>query len=467
MTQPSPHTSPSIFILGIDLGTSGIRGVIVEKNSHTLNDKIWHSESIPLKASHSDSTIQTPNHWIIILNKLLTKLSQTFDLSKLSHLITDATSSSVLLCSSKGSALTHALMYNNQQAVQEARQIQQAKGFDPETPAQGASSTLAKALFLLNKYPQQKKISPPIICHQIDFLNHYLCGSLNITDENNALKLGYNAQSQQWPNWIKQLLTPITLPKVVAPGTPLGKITTQLVTQYNFSPSLKIHAGTTDSIAGFLASGASKIGDTVTSLGSTLAIKMITSKPIFNKKYGIYSHKLKNNWLVGGASNAGGAILLKTYNLSEIEYLIKTLSSLSISDLHITDQYYPLNSKGERFPISDIHFKPKMPTKPKLPLVLNASSPSELIALKTHQTYFLNIIKGLVYIEALAYNKLFQETQHPINHLYSVGGGEKNQLWQQCRQVHFTNQSAPYLTPQTTLKKAHSLKAAYGVTKLI
>lgn len=467
MPQHSPQTSPSIFILGIDMGTSGIRGVIVEKNPHTLNDKIWHSESVLLSTQHIEPTIQQPSHWITLLNTLLTKLSQAIDLTKISNLIIDATSSSVLLCSTQGNALTNALMYNNQQAVQEALQIQQSEGFDPETPAQGASSTLAKAIFLLNQHQQKNIPPPPIICHQIDFLNHYLCGSLNITDENNALKLGYNAQSQQWPNWIKQLLAPIPLPKVVAPGTHLGNITTQLATQHGFSPSLKIHAGTTDSIAGFLASGASQTGDTVISLGSTLAIKMITSKPIFNKKYGIYSHKLKNNWLVGGASNSGGAVLLNAYSLLEIKYLIKSLDPLSASDLNITDRYYPLNSIGERFPISDIHFKPKMPIKPKQPLVFHASSPTELTALKTHQDYFLNLIKGLVHIESLAYNKLFQETQQPINHLYSVGGGEKNKLWQQCRKAHFTNQTTPYLTPQTTLKKAHSLEAAYGVTKLI
>lgn len=466
----SPQASSSVFILGIDMGTSGIRGVIVERSPCALKDKIWHSESVPLNTQPIEDTIQQPKCWITSLNTLLNKISQAFDLKKISHIIIDATSSSVLLSTSQGRALTHALMYNNQQADQEALKIQTSEGFDPESPAQGASSTLAKALYLINQINllQQRKISsPPIICHQIDFLNHYLCGSLNITDENSALKLGYNAQTQQWPNWIKQLLAPVVLPKVVAPGTPLGNITTQLATQYGFSPSLTVHAGTTDSIAGFLASGASQMGDTVISLGSTLAIKIITSKPLFNQKYGIYSHKLKNNWLVGGASNAGGAVLLNAYSLPEIKYLIKSLDPLSTHDLNITDRYYPLNSTGERFPISDIHFRPTMPIKPKQPLVLNASLPEELAILKAHQTYFLNLIKGLVHIEELAYKKLFQETQHPINHLYSVGGGVKNRLWQQCRKAHFTNQTAPYLTPQTTLKKAYSLDAAYGVTKLI
>ncbi|MCF6345378.1 MAG: HopJ type III effector protein [Thiomicrorhabdus sp.] len=466
--------TPSNFILGIDMGTSGIRGVIVEKNSHSLNDNIRHTESISLSSlAHSNPTSnalntasQTPETWITLLNTLFKKLSHQFDLTKINHLIMDATSSTVLLCSPQGNALTDALMYNHQQATQEAKQIQKATGFDSETAAQGASSTLAKVLFLLKNHVKNTISPPPIICHQIDFLNHYLCDCLNITDENNALKLGYNSKTQQWPNWIKQLLAPLTLPKVVAPGTVLGNITAQRASQYGFSPSLKIHAGTTDSIAGFLASGASQMGDAVISLGSTLAIKIISPSPIFNKQYGIYSHKLKENWLVGGASNAGGAVLLNAYTLPEIEFLIKSLTPLNQNNLKVTNQYYPLNATGERFPISDAQFTPKMPPKPKQALILNPTSTSDLDTLNVHQTYFLNLIKGLVYIESLAYKKLFQETKQPINNLYCVGGGEKNSLWQQCRTAHFTN-AKTFDFPLPTLKQAHSLDAAYGVTKLI
>ena len=457
----------SNFILGIDLGTSGIRGVIVKKSAYLPTGIIRASESIALDdiqqtvpcSPHFDrNTTQSPEMWTALLDMLLHKLAQSFDLNLLTQIIVDATSSTVLLCSPNGQPLTPALMYNNQQASQEATQIQQAIGFNPATAAQGASSTLAKALFLL-----KNKNFPPlsIICHQVDFINHYLCGCLNITDENNALKLGYDAITSTWPNWVSQLLAPVTLPTVVAPGTPLGLITKQNVKRYDFSPSLTVHAGTTDSIAGFLASGASQLGDAVISLGSTLAVKMISPTPVFDPKYGIYSHKLKENWLVGGASNAGGATLLNEYSLAEITYLVDSINPKKRTgeELNISDDYYPLSAVGERFPISDATLKPKMPEKPKSPLVIHANSPNDRANLKAHQNYFLNLIKGLVYIEDLAYKRLTQVSGQTVKRLYSVGGGEKNRLWQQCRTVQFTR--------QFNLKTAHSLDAAYGVTKLI
>jgi len=458
----------SNFILGIDLGTSGIRGVIVEKHPFSTAETIHASESIPLHSIQpttppfdprfDHNTCQSPSTWILLLDTLLRAFAQSFPLTQLTQIIVDATSSTVLLCSAEGSPLTPALMYNNQQAYQEACQIEQATAFDANTAAQGASSTLAKALFLLKK---QSLASPPFICHQVDFINQYLSGCFNITDENNALKLGYDAITNTWPNWVTQLLNPITLPTVVAPGTPIGLITKQNVRRYGFSPLLTVHAGTTDSIAGFLASGASQQGDTVVSLGSTLAVKMIVPTPVFNQKYGIYSHKLKGNWLIGGASNSGGAVLLKEYSLAEIEYLIDSIepSHLTVEALNPTNRYYPLNTIGERFPIFDAQLKPKMPQKPKEPLTIHTTLPKNSALLKAHQRYFLNLIKGLVYIEDLAYKRLTQVSEQPVKRLYSVGGGEKNSVWQQCRRAQFAT--------QFELKTAHSLDAAYGVTKLI
>ena len=47
----------------------------------------------------------------------------------------------------------------------------------------------------------------------------------------------------------------------------------------------------------------------MTSLGSTLAIKLLSETPVEDSNRGIYSHRLGDRWLVGGASNVGCAVL--------------------------------------------------------------------------------------------------------------------------------------------------------------
>ena len=79
------------------------------------------------------------------------------------------------------------------------------------------------------------------------------------------------------------------------------------------SSDCKVVAGVTDSNAAFLASGASKVGEGMTSLGTTLAIKLLSDQPVFDPGRGVYSHRIKDMWLPGGASNSGGGVLLKYF----------------------------------------------------------------------------------------------------------------------------------------------------------
>ena len=54
-----------------------------------------------------------------------------------------------------------------------------------------------------------------------------------------------------------------------------------------------------DSIAAFLAAGVGEAGHAVTSLGSTLAVKLLSTRRVDDAAYGIYSHRLGDKWLVG------------------------------------------------------------------------------------------------------------------------------------------------------------------------
>lgn len=54
-----------------------------------------------------------------------------------------------------------------------------------------------------------------------------------------------------------------------------------------------------DSIAAFLAAGVSAPGEAVSSLGSTLAIKLVSETRQDDAAFGIYSHRLGDAWLVG------------------------------------------------------------------------------------------------------------------------------------------------------------------------
>lgn len=427
----------SEFILGIDVGTSGMRAVVVESKGFS-NEIIEFSTTVtmPFPDRTDSQSEQNPTVWLMTLEKLFSQLQAYRNLSKITKLVLDATSSTVLLCDRNGTSKTPALMYDDKRAQAQATLIKKV-GPD-ESGAHGASSTLAKVLWLENHLQTtQDRFDPNayFICHQIDFVNHFLTGKTNITDENNALKLGYDSVHQCWPEWVKELVS-TPLPDVVAPGTELAKIQPGLAQQYGFNSNLMVYTGTTDSIAAFLASGAHQVGDAVTSLGSTLAIKLLSDRPVFAPQFGIYSHHLKGQWLIGGASNAGGAVLLKYFSLDTLIELLPQIDIDNPTHLH----YYPLLTSGERFPIADAELSPKL-----------APRPSSDVA------FLQAMIEGLVEIEVLAYQRLTELGAPKVERIFTAGGGLKNAVWMTLRAQQLTAKIEP----------ANNSDAAFGVTRLL
>ena len=399
--------------LGIDIGTSGIRGCCINDRSEKLISHQIAFDNQPV-ISHGCNE-QDPNIWLLQLDELITEISHS--LLKLDNdyqikaIAIDGTSSTLIACKNNGTALSPAMMYNDQQSLQQAETISR---FAPSQSAvHGASSSLAKALFLLNKYPDTE-----IFCHQADWLAAALTGQYGISDENNCLKLGYDSVTQSWPTWLQNnnenaVIPTELLPKVIAPGSTQGQIKPELIKKYQLNKHCIMTAGTTDSNAAVLATGAGKLGDAVTSLGSTLVIKLFTDKPIFNPEYGIYSHRLNGHWLVGGASNSGGSVLLQHFTQQQLDEMTPQIKPEQSTGLN----YYPLPATGERFPINDHNKQSNISPRPESDL-----------------TFFQGLLEGIANIEAEAYKKLQSLGATKPQQIYTTGGGNKNPAWHQIRE---------------------------------
>ena len=153
---------------------------------------------------------------------------------------------------------------------------------------------------------------------------------------------------------------PANFPRVVPAGTRVATITPAHGAGLRPSADTAIVAGTTDGCAAFLASGASEPGDGVTSLGTTLTLKLLSAKPVFAPDFGIYSHRIGDQWLAGGASNTGGAAIGKFFTTEDIARLTPLLDPDHPTGL----DYYPLPRPGERFPVNDPNFQPRLEPRP-------------------------------------------------------------------------------------------------------
>jgi sugar (pentulose or hexulose) kinase len=222
---------------------------------------------------------------------------------------------------------------------------------------------------------------------------------------------------------------------VVPAGTALGRISRTVAARLGLPADLQIVAGTTDSVAAALAASKGDTGEAVTSLGSTLALKVWCDTPVNAARYGIYSHRIGDRWLAGGASNSGGAVLRQHFNETELEQLSLGIDPEKPSGL----DYYPLPTTGERFPIADPGLRPRLE-----PLV------------EDRRQFLHGLLEGIANIERQGYRRLAELGAPYPSCVYTAGGGAINETWSAMR--------ARLLG--VPVRPARHREAAYGAARL-
>lgn len=415
------------YYLGIDQGTSACRAVITDP----AGIKVAFS-SQPLACDHTTGTPQqTPDVWWQACRNAVLEVMSQVEASQIRALAIDATSTSLLLTDHAGQPLTEALMYNDNRAELAAQRVSRHA---PATAAvHGPTSSLSKLLWLL---AQPTVTVPCYVAHQADWLSAQFSGRYGLSDENNVLKLGYDAGCRQWPDWLDSLgIDYHCLPQVLPAGSIIGPVSSRACEEFGFARDCQVVAGTTDSTAACIAAGISIPGDALTVLGSTLVLKVISEQPVFAPEYGIYSHRLGDLWLVGGASNSGGNVLRHYYTDQQLQHLSANIDPQRASGVN----YYPLIGKGERFPSND----PAMTGK----LLPRLADPAEFLH---------GLLEGIARIEQQGYDLLNQLGAPKISSVRTSGGGAGNKTWQEIRQQ---------LLKVPMLPAIHT-EAAYGAAQL-
>jgi len=293
-----------------------------------------------------------------------------------------------------------------------------------------------------------------------------------VSDWHNALKLGYDVRNLCYPVWLLDCLNHIglsqnVLPKVVAPGDIIGNISNTASKEFGINAGAVVVGGTTDSNAAFFAAtagdGAPSYGTAVTSLGSTLAIKMLSRSYVENSSCGVYSHRFplfgenkgaeendsdsEEAWLVGGASNVGCGILRKeNFSNDELKILSEEMDVTKDSEL----MYYPLTKRGERFPVADGAKEPLLTPKPD-----------------SRTEYLKGIFQGISYVEKQAFQALGNLGVDPLfpDVVWTCGGGSKNEAWIKMRQRILESGRDEGATKVKVIK-ANNAEASYGAAVL-
>lgn len=401
---PGPAADAGALFVGIDVGTSGVRAVAL-----TGAGVVAAEARVGLAPPRRDGArvTQDPALWWTAVAQALRALLTQVDRSAVVALAVDGTSGTLLLADAQGQPLSEGWMYNEASCAAEAARV--AAQAPADSAARGVASPLARLLHLQDVHPQAAHA-----LHQADWITGHFSGRWDVADENNVLKLGYDVLNRCWPAWLTGLgIRREWLPQVQPPGTPVATITPASAARFGLRDDVVVAAGTTDGVAAFLATGAQEIGDAVTSLGSTLVIKLLSDRPVFAPEFGIYSHRLGERWLPGGASNSGGAALLRFFSAEQMAEMSPHLLPEQPTGL----DYYPLPGPGERFPVNDATLQARVSPRPA-----------------EDRVFFQGLLEGVAAVEQQAFARLAAWGAPPPKRVFSVGGGARNRAWSRIRE---------------------------------
>lgn len=411
--------------LGMDFGTSGARFALIDDDG---NMRAEGKREYPLYMK--EEAVDWLRSWKETLFSLLEDVPADLRPYVASISIDGTSATTVILDSTTEEPLSKAFLYNEScpDALPTVKSIA-----PPNHTVCSESSTLCKLVSWWNSYESSKKSA--VLLHHADWLLWLLHGKLGVSDYNNALKVGYDPEAESYPRWLLSQPYSYLLPSVQAPGDSIAFIKEDIKRLYGFPKDCVACAGTTDSIAAFIAARATQPGKAVTSLGSTLAIKLLSTKRVEDARFGVYSHRLDDKWLVGGASNTGGAVLRKLFTDEQIAKLSEQINPLEPSPL----DYYPLQTVGERFPVADPKLEPRLHPRPE-----------------DDVTYLHGILESIARIEAKGYNLLKELGATPVEEVLTSGGGSKNEKWIEIRERVLG----------IPVRKALQTEAAYGAALL-
>jgi sugar (pentulose or hexulose) kinase len=388
-----------LFFLGIDFGTSGARSCVIDAEGAIVAEDTRNFGTL--------EDYERAGIWREALWDLVASLPPAIR-TQLSDIALDGTSGTVLACDEELSPRHPPLLYNDDRAVEEAALI--AKTATPGHPAAAVTSGLAKVLWLKKRLGLT---GARLYLNQADWLSGLLTGRVGMTDYHNALKMGLDLDELKWPAWVEYLVDVNYLPEPVAPGSRLATVSRPRARYLGVNPGCMVHAGTTDSIAAFLAAGVSRSGDAVTSLGSTLVLKLLSDTRVESTDFGVYSHWFGDRWLAGGASNSGGAVLRQFFDDRQLAALSETIDPTVASPL----DYLPLPKPGERFPVNDPTLAPRLTPRPA-----------------ANVDFLHGLLESLARIETAGYRLLAELGATPVRRVDTAGGGAMNPVWTRIRE---------------------------------
>ena len=193
------------FVLGIDLGTSGVR-IAILNNEYSLEY---------FSSNEYQEGLKNCYNWKDCCIDLITKIPLRIKKELVACSI-DGTSGTLMASDYEGNPMGNALPYFEKCLTKERNN---SFFFKSQQEIYMKHSSIARASNLINKYGINI-----LLRHQADWISGWLLNNWTYGEEGNNIKLGWDLIQKSWPSQLIETPWSNALPKIVPSGSFLGFI---------------------------------------------------------------------------------------------------------------------------------------------------------------------------------------------------------------------------------------------------
>jgi xylulokinase len=435
--------SPSTF-LGLDLGTSGLRALLVDVNGDAIGtvEATYPSEKPQLGWSE-----QNPADWITACKTVVAGLCVQFpeQMKNLSGVATAGHMHGATLLDETGTVLRPCILWNDTRSHAEAANL------DSKPLFREVSGNIVFPGFTAPKLAWVKINEPEIfektaiVLLPKDYLTYWLTGQF-VTEMSDASGTSWLSVASR--SWSQELVTKSDMamgqmPRLLEGTDVVGTLSNEAAQTLGLSDSLKVIAGAADNAAAACGIGALTDGQGFVSLGTSgvLLAGQANCSPLPASAVHTFCHAVPDTWY------QMGVILSATDSLNWLSNILGK-SPQSLSDLMPENLCAPNNLtflpylSGERTPHNDSTIRGAF-------IGLSTTT--------THADMVQAVFEGVAFalrdsLEAL------EKTGTSLSEIFAIGGGAQSDYW--LKVVSTT------LGLKLKIPNGHEFGAALGAARL-
>jgi len=412
------------YVIGIDLGTSAVKILLVNQNGEVCQEV---SKPYPLIIEKSGYSEQNPEEWVARATEGLAELVNGFegDVQDIEGISFSGQMHGLVLLDQNNKILRNAILWNDTRTTEQCQQIYDVVGRErlleiTKNPAL-EGFTLPKILWV-KEYEPDIFNNAKVFMLPKDYLRYRITGNIHMEYSDAAGTLMLNVAKRNWSTEILDLLgiSSELCPPLVESHANVGTISSDFAKNTGLSEATKVFAGGADNACGAIGAGILQEGKTLCSIGTSGVILSYERRNDldFEGKVHYFNHSEENSFYIMGVTLAAG------YSLS---WFKDTFAKQEEFDtfLHGVDTV-PAGANGllftpylvgERTPHADSNIRASF-------IGVDASH--------GRKHFVRSVLEGITFSlnETI---EIFRNNGKKMDSIVSIGGGAKNDTWLQIQ----------------------------------